>query len=469
MKNFVLFLIFDIQNNYTKDMKSRKRRIIKIIIKTEFVPLLIYLIFNPPAYSKDLSISGYFQNFAIFKTDKDTDPSSSIYEPSGQTSGTLGTYAEPRLKLTIGSTSAVIEPLLGFNLWSRNSPFSRPDEKGGNPIIFFLRQLYSETDFQSFSIRAGYQYFSDPIGIFVRHWIGGANFKINKFRIFIGQIPDQTFEGVLSNNLINDNYIFSIDFIQNRLEEDINVLPVFRSGVFIGLYNILDNSVIRKPLFLSTLVSGYSYDTENLNITIGIAAQGGIGFKRAENLQSENIISGAVELSFVKKGENPFGGEVMILSPDNTKYRDNINTAFFYSGKSLSRTIILTEDEIIFKSDNIDLNIGEKTSSFQNIRTGFFLIDIWTDIGFSENWKITPVLGGAFSLINSPVDESLLGRLFGVEISPILSYIKEKLVFNLANTIFIPGYASTVFLNSINPYKKREFIWSIETSFKIIF
>lgn len=450
------------------------RRIKKL--KVSAILLLIissYLTFFIPfSYSKDFSTSGYFQNFVIFKTDKDFDPSISIYEPWGQTAGAIGTYAEPRVKLTIGSVSAAIEPLLGFNLWSRNSPFSRPDEKEGKPVIFFLRQLYSETDFQSFTVRAGYQYFSDPIGIFIRHWIGGANFKFGKTRVFIGQIPEQTFEGIeiFSNNFINDIYIFAIDLIQNRVEEDINVLPLLNSGFFIGLYNVFDNSVIRKSIFLSSLISGYGYDTENFNITFGIALQGGTGFKTAENLQNSNNLAGAAEIIFVKKGNTQFGGEIMILSPDNAKYRDKLNTAFFYSGKSLSRTILLTEDEIIFKSDNIDLNIGEKISVFQNVRPGFLLADVWTEIGISENWKLTPILGGALSLSNnSSVENSALGNLFGVEFSPILSYLKENIVFNFANTIFIPGYASTIFLNSINPYEKRNLIWSTELSLKIIF
>lgn len=435
--------------------------------------ILLLLFVSNQAFSQT-TLSGYFQSFATLKSDEDFDPSKSIYEPWGQTSGAIGTYSEPQIKVSVGNTIISAEPLLGFNLWSRNSPFSRPDEKGGNQIIFLLRQLYSETDFTTASLRIGYQYFADPIGIFIRHWIGGAELKINnKFQIFIGQIPDQTFEGIdfLSNNFINDVYVFSFNFVQNRAKNDINVLPLAQSGLFAGIYNLFDNSIINKPLFLSAIVAGYGYDTDKINITGGVAFQGGIGFKRAEKLKNENILAGAVEITARTKGKFPIGGEIMILSPDNTDYRDNINTAFLYSGKSLSRTILLTEDEIIFKSDNLDLNTGESISVFQNIRPGFGVLDFWIEIPASDFWKITPVVGGAFSLMskNSSLGNSISSNLFGIEITPIISYRKDNLLFDFAYTLLVPGDASTTFVNSINPYRKRNTIHNVELSLKIIF
>ncbi|MCX7734947.1 MAG: hypothetical protein N2254_09355 [bacterium] len=425
------------------------------------------------AYSYDFSLSGYFQNFVVFKTDKDFDPSESIYEPWGQTAGAIGTYTEPRLKFSIGETIIAAEPLLGFNVWSRNSPFSRPDQEERSQLIFLLRQLYSETKFSSLKVRAGYQYFADPIGIFLRFWIGGANFKFGNFRLFLGQIPDQTFEGldIFSNNFINDTFVLSFDFIQKSKEEDINVLPMVQSGFFAGIYNVLDNSIVRKPLFVSNIVAGYGYDTDDLNITAGVALQGGVKAKSSQDLKSETIVAGAFEVSAVSKGQSPVGGEIMFLSPDNSKYRDGINTAFLYSGKSLSRTILLTEDEIIFKSDNLDLNVGEKVSVFQNIRPGFIVADVWTELSLSDSWKITPLIGGAFSLIkeNSSTDDSFLSNFFGLEFTPIISYRKDNIIFDFANVFFVPGDASLTFLNSINPYEKRTFIWSVDLSLRIVF
>lgn len=423
-------------------------------------------------YSQSLSTSGYFQNFALFRTDRDFDPSEPIYQPWGDTVGTLGTYAEPRFKLLIENVTLAFEPLLGFNVWSRNSPYAeREDEE---KIMFLLRQLYSDVKISSAQIRVGYQYFADPIGIFVRHWLGGVSFNFGSLRSFIGQIPDQTFEGIKlsSNNFVNDAFIFALDFVEHRPDEDINVVPILRKGLFLGFYGVFDNSVVGKPLLISTMVGGYAYDTEGLNITGGVALQGGVGFRRAEKLRNEMMIAGAVELTLTKKGEVPFGGSVMLLSPDNSGYRDGLNSSFIYSGKSLSRTIFLTEDEIVVGTESIDLSVGEKTSVvFYNIRPGLLLVDSWVEVQILGSWSITPVLGAAFSLVedNSSLSNGFAANVFGLELSPILSYRKDNISFDFANTLFLPSDASSTFVNLVNPYRRRSLIWGVELSLKIMF
>ncbi len=428
-----------------------------------------------PSYSfsqeEKIEFYGYFQNFFIFKTDRDFDPSPAFYEPWGQTVGVFGTYAEPTFKFNIDDAkkSIGIQSLWGFNLWSRNSPFSRPDEAQGKQLFIFLRQLYSDIKTPAGVVKVGYQYFADPIELFVRHWIGGVRFQSERFQIFVGQVPDQTYEGieVFSNNFVNDTFILSFAYSQGGFLLG-DGIPQVNTGFFAGLYNLFDNSVIRKPKFVSSLVFGYSYSSDNLQFLGGVVGQGGIFFKSAVDGTDEVHLGSAVQFKLAKKSKNlTLGCGVMLLSPDGGKYKDGINTGFIYSGKSMSRTLLLTEDEVIFKSDNIDLNIGEQFSAFRIIRPGLLVIDVWGDFMLSDALSISPVLGAGFSGQNLSGD--FAGMIYGLEFSPVFRYMRKNLVFDFANIFFVPGKASSYFMNLIDPEKLRTFVYSLELSLKVFF
>ncbi len=435
-----------------------------------FFIFFISIFFSLHSYAEErIKLSGYFQNFFIFKTDGDFDPSSAFYEPWGQTVSFIGTYAEPKFIFELGENSLAfaIETLIGFNVWSKNSPFARPDEQAGRQLFLFMRQLYSETA----NLKIGYQYFADPLEIFVRHWIGGLRLDTRKISVFVGQIPDQTFEGiqVFSNNLINDTFLFAFAFAEGGFTKA-DFIPFFGNGFFSGVYNVLDNSIIRKPRFVSSFISGYNYDTSDFHFIGGIALQAGI-FKNSSFAGDELHLAGALQIRAGTKGKIPLGGELMLLSPDGPNYIDGINSGFIYSGKSMSRTLLLTEDEIIFKSDNLDLNIGENFSVFKLMRPGLLIFDIWTDFTPIQNISFNPILGVGFTLDRLTFDDqkSLSSMFLGLELSPVIRYRRGGILIEVANTFFIPGDGAAAYINLINPEKLRPFIYSFETSLKLIF
>lgn len=161
----------------------------------------------------------------------------------------------------------------------------------------------------------------------------------------------------------------------------------------------------------------------------------------------------------------------MLLSPDGSRYRDGINTGFIYSGKSMSRTLLLTEDEIIFKSDNIDLNIGEHFSVFRIMRSGLAIFDVWGDFRLFREISLNPIAGVGLTLDPLIFEEgkSPDSLFLGFELSPVIRYRTQGILFELANIFFIPGKAVGPYINLINPEKLRPFIYSVELSLKLLF
>jgi len=450
--------------------KTRKKLFcIEILLLSSVLTSFLYPA-NGLTDEKKFDFSGYFQNFLIFKTDRDFERTPAFYEPWGQTAGVLGTYAEPKFSFISGENKLfALEFLLGFNIWSRNFNIGRPDAQAGRQIFIFARQLYSDLILSGFNVKAGYQYFSDPIAIFVRHWIGGVRFEKENLQLFLGQIPDQTYEGVelFANNFINDTYIFSIAYAEGGFSRR-DAIPFASKGFFGGIYNLFDNSVVRKPSFVSTLVVGYLFDSDNFYFVGGLAGQGGVLSKSSFGLKNELHLAGAFQLSLAKKGKNKIGADIMLLSPDNPSYRDGVNFGFLYSGKSMSRTLLLTEDEIIFKSDNLDLNMAEVFSQFRLMRAGFFVPDVWFELPLGENFKITPVLGVGLTLSG---ENSLKSNFIGLEGDLIFSYVLgQDMRFDFGNIFFVPGRASASFTSRINPAGDlRMLIYSAEFSLKFFF
>jgi hypothetical protein len=442
-----------------------------------FVVFFVFLfLFFGEAWAEDgvnekkVDFSGYFQNFFIFKTDSDFDKSPAFYEPWGQTAGVLGTYAEPKISFFIGENKFAIETLWGFNLWSRNFTFARPDAGVGRQLFIFARQIYSDVKIGESRVKVGYQYFADPLEIFLRNWIGGARFESKNFQIFLGQVPEQTYEGIelFSNNFVNDTFVFSIAYASGGFVPK-DGIPFVGEGFFGGIYNLIDNSIIRKFSFVSTLILGYRYETDDFSFIGGVAGQSGVFTKSAFDLKNENHLAGALQASITKKGEIKFGSDIMVLSPDNPTYREGQNFGFIYSGKSMSRTLLLTEDEIIFKSDNLDLNIGERFSQFRLMRPGFFVFDVWGEFPLFSHLSFIPIGGVGLTLSG---ENSLKSNFIGAEIDGVFRYaIADNLRFDFANIFFIPGRAAAAFVNKINPASAnlRQFIYSVEFSLRLSF
>jgi hypothetical protein len=140
----------------------------------------------------------------------------------------------------------------------------------------------------------------------------------------------------------------------------------------------------------------------------------------------------------------------LLLSPDDDEEGDNGNSAFFYSGKNRSPSLILSEDELRDRYDNLDERVSQTLGSFFVNRAGLLLLD--ASVGYSLTPRISPVLvlAGGFSL--NP-ENSGGGRLLGLESDLVVDFaVLDQASFLAVAQVFLPGEASSVFVNEAHPF-----------------
>ena len=415
---------------------------------------------------KRIFFEAAFQTALLYQNDSDFDSTEPAYNPNGQSVGLLGTFLKPRLTLVpIKEIKIVYEAELGLNLWGRNDPDQyRPGED--NAFQLAHRELYAQADFVNnlFGFKVGYQYFQDPTALFLGHWLGAGNFYGDlgwtKLTLTVAQMPDQTYEGISadSNNFTSDCFIYGLraDF------------PFDHWLVVTSFYVLEDRQIVKHPMNLfapSLSVSGnYGWTEFGLDLVF----QNG----RMENgsvMGDEDSSAWAMQAyaDFLYKGVEIRLNQ-LVLSPDDRYDRNQVNHGFFYSGKSRSRTHMLSEDEIRDWGNNLDERIGEKRSNekFTVMRPGYSLTDVEISYNIEDIFRPALVIGAGFAL----EDENVMGgRLIGLEtdLDFELKY-KEVLSFHLLFGVLSPGKAASVALGQYN-MDAVNMQYTVETSLSVYF
>ena len=165
---------------------------------------------------------------------------------------------------------------------------------------------------------------------------------------------------------------------------------------------------------------------------------------------------------------SPFEWEInlLALSGDDRYDHNGDNYAFLYSGKSLSATLMLSEDEYRDWGNNLDEMIGEYDSGLFRMRTGLFLIDGKISLGLSPNTSVSLIAGGAVALEK---ENSLNHNFLGAEADIELNYTPSPQVrINMINGMLVPGQAAAAFVNEIDPEASRP-VFRGEASLTILF
>lgn len=437
-----------------------------------------------------LNLNGYLQTIGLFKTDRDFDSSKPLYSPDGQTVGFFGTFFDPKVTVRlVENLSFYYEIEIGTNLWSRN----RVEWNYGEVKDYFAmkhRQIYLQLEKGALKVlRVGYQYFKDPTGLFINHWLGGiymdVDLKTFPLQFFFGQLPDSTYEGweFDRNNFRNDIFVLYAGSTKKALSEK-NL--TFKYGIS-GLY---DGEVIRKHKWILSPQVHISFSLHNFEIGGDIAIQAGRFNHTALDFSNEYHFAGGIQLyagyglgiggwgeivdGRIVPGKKPrtefksgWFASLLYLSPDDSGYHNKINFAFQYSGRSLSRTIMLTEDEFRDLGLNIDEKIGERASTlFTLIRSGLFIIEGSYYYKISEPLLLSAIAGAGLVL----EEKNALGNYFlAGEVDLALQYrIVEGLVLDFINSLLIPGKAGSAFLNTIDKSSMRP-IYQSEISLNLIF
>ncbi len=411
-----------------------------------------------------LEFHAKLQTIMVLKNDNDFDSTRPYYNKNGQTVGNLGTFFQPRLVLSpMKNLRLVWEMELGLNLWSRNNP-DRYETGNFDSFLLAQRELYTEGSFVDglVGFKVGYQEFRDPTGLFLGHWIGAASFISDatwaKFTLSGGQLPDQTAEGVglEANNFRRDTFFYGF-----RVD-----VPMAEWMLSVGLYGLHDTQIVDQTLQLYTPSLRVSGDYQWIKFGLDLAFQGGTADDSA-NEDDESITAWASQ-AFVEFDEYDFAGgfNLLMLSADDATDRNPSNHGFFYSGKSRSRTIMLTEDEIRDRGANLDEAIGEERGAFKVIRPGLVVVDGWMSYDVADVFRPALIVGAGMVL---EPENALDGTMIGIEADLDLElYYKEMLSFHLIGGLLIPGSAGAAFVN-LSDREATNTQYMLETSLSVMF
>jgi len=412
---------------------------------------------------------GRMQSLFLWRNDRDFDRTPPFYNAQDQDVGVLGTFFAPYLEITpVKELRIVAELELGLNLWSMQDPdvYDAGDEHW---FRLAIRQLYTEGRFLDgrLGFRAGYEQLFDPSGLYLGHWLGAASltsaWKWGRVALTVGQVPDQTFEGVAfdANNFNTDTIVYGLRFD----------LPFDRLGLSLSAWGMHDTQVIRQTMDLMTLTARFSGEWDTLKFGIDAGLQYGVTQGRASGGDETTVAwsaQGSLDWRQPLRKDLAFRLQFnqLALSGDDDHDGNAFNGAWFYSGKSRSRTMILTEDELRDRGGNLDERLAERRhgdrGKFWLARPGLSVTDLSLGLDVADFFKPLLTLGTAFTL--NP-DNALGGRFVGFETDLHLEFVYRKyLSFDLVGSYLLPGKAAAAFVNRTGNRTSTDGIWQVEAS-----
>lgn len=401
-----------------------------------------------PEAQRWVDLQVVFQSLFAWKNDADFDPTALTYDEDGQSVGLLGTFLKPRLVLSpIAEIQILYELELGLNLWSLNDP----DQYGtAAPSAFRLahRELYARGELFDglLGFQVGYQYFTDPTALFLGHWIGAASawldLEIVRLTLSAGQLPDQTFEGIVlesENNFEHDSFVVGV-----RLD-----VPLGPWSLALGSMTYSDSQVVGQQLFLSTSSVRVVADYDGIGGGLDAAFQYGVTQNGAQGGDEKTVAWALQAWLGVVLGPVELTLNQLLLSPDDAWDRNDTNGAFFYSAKPRSRTLLLSEDEIRDRSANFDERMGERRGKFFLLRSGLSLTDV-TARWRAFDWFVPSLtVGAAFTL---QPDNAMGSRYVGTELDLNLGFhYGDAFSFYTVVAALLPGQAVAAFANLHDP------------------
>lgn len=410
---------------------------------------------------------GRMQSLFLWRNDRDFDRTPPFYNAQKQDVGVLGTFFAPYLEITpVKELRIVAELELGLNLWSMQDP-DVYDVGDSHWFRLAIRQLYTEGRFFDgrLGFRAGYEQLFDPSGLYLGHWLGAANltsaWKWGKVTLTVAQVPDQTYEGVAfdANNFNTDTIVYGLRFD----------LPLRHLSLALSAWGTHDTQVIRQTMDLMTLTAQLSGDWDTVKFAIDAGFQYGVTSGRAAGSDETTLAwsaQGSVAWHQPLRKDLAFRLQFnqMLLSGDDDHDGNAFNGAWFYSGKSRSRTMLLTEDELRDRGGNIDERLAERRhgdrGKFYVVRPGLSVTDLSLGLDLWDFFKPLLTVGAAFTL--NP-DNALGSRFVGFETDLHLEFVYGRyLSFDLVGSYLLPGKAAAAFLNRTGNRDRTDAIWQAQ-------
>ncbi len=407
------------------------------------------------------------RNLAIFRNDADFDRTRPYYDRNGQSVGAIATVFRPKLTWHIErGLRLYYEAELGLNFWSKNNP-DQQAAPAADAFVLKHREVYSEGEFldRKVGFKAGYQFYRDPTGLFLGHWMGAASAWWSwhpdaRLSFMVGQIPDMTYEGLNAQDttVLNNNFNHDIFVGGPRFDLRLGDSATFAASVH-GLYDAHVIDMTRwflAPNVQLTFKSGPAGGFVGAVAQIGKWENAGLGGRDQSIFAWAAQAHGDLSLSPLDLSLN-----LLALSPDDQAEGNSRNGAFAYSSKSRSATVILTEDELRNWYDQLDRRMGKYEGGFWTHRAGVFVGDL------KAQWAVTRVFRpalvvGAASVLNK---KNALDKAFvGVETNLNLEFrLSDHLTAHLVGAVLAPGGAGGALLNRIS-LGATDPIWMAEGS-----
>ncbi len=408
-----------------------------------------------PKRSLDLIVD--LQSIVVYRNDRDFDRTEAAYEPGGQSVGFAATYFKPFFRLGLSDELSIVYELeVGLNVWSRNNA-DQQDPQASDVFLMKHRQIYAAGDFKStgFGFKVGYQRLTDPTGLFVDHWIGAADLywrnHTHHVSLIVGQIPDPVAEGVPleSNNFVHDTTLYALRY-------DISFTGCY--SLDLGAYHLEDRRVVAQKLDVYALLAHFAArwpmdgTVRSITLEADAALQAGTHEAKALGREDQDQVAYAGQLSAsLSTSALSFSLNLLLLSADDASSVNTENGAFYFSGKSRSKTMMLSESEIRDTYDNLDERLFFNSGAFYLTRPGLLLADLeiaWRAL--EGRHAFTPALIAAHG-IALEADNALGETSVGTELDLDLRYVFEStLEAHLTASVLLPGGALAAHANLID-------------------
>ena len=419
------------------------------------------------AHADSTRFSGDFSTLLHVQNDRDFDRTVSAFDPQGQWLGQVGSFGRGKLEYDASAnTKLVYELLLGWHTWGRDDP-NQPNPfspSSNRQLMARHQQLYANWYAEDLSLKMGFIHHRDPSEMLIAQAVGGVEFQRGNIerggRIFLGQLPESTFEGwdAGEDNFTTDSFLWGVSswFTAGSIKVDA------------ALYGFYDERFLNRPLVVHTGILGLTKSNDRLSMAAFILGQ--YGQRRNGNLQGtdETIqgYAGRTEISY-RWGRAKHGQQLKLgglwLSPESGLPGDGTVGSFFWSGKSQSASIWLSENERQDRYDNLDERWAGTYGPFVRHGAGYQLLDLAFRQGFGD-LSATVSLAHAMNL-----NPEFRGghRMMGTEYTVLMDWaFAPRWSLGLDGFILLPGAGGSYGYNGIDQ-GATELVWGTQVGISV--
>ncbi len=391
----------------------------------------------------------------VLFNDGDFDRTPPAYNADKQHVGLVGTLFRPGVTFAITQQLRIrYQAEVGLNLWSRNNA-DRLDATADDIFLLLHRQVYAEGDTADdrFGFKVGYDRWSDPTQLMFAHWTGAAGVRFGlhdaELQLTAGLLPDATFEGwqVTENNFTHDIFFGQVS---------LGVMESSRRfGAVIGSNVLADCSEVGRPLVLIAphlhlMLAIPSFHAEpNLEVTLDLVGQFGTHVGTALDGGDESQAAWAAQVhADARIRALGVSINLLALSPDDELEGNGFNGGFHYSGLSRSRTLWLSENELVDLWNNLDERTGTRQGGHFLHRMGLLQGDVRVAWTAGPVFEPALIVGAAGAL--RPAN-ALDAGFIGLETDLDLTFRhRDVLEFHVIGSLIVPGGAAAAAVNRID-------------------